>query len=158
VIVDNLPIETSQRKVQLKELSPKHKMVAALLAQGLDRVVVAQSTDLTPEYITWLGGDTLFKGYVKEMSALAGVHLEALFSKSVDIIAEQMLQGSGEDKLKAARLQMEATGRLGKNPRQEEDESGSDRLEQLAQRLVALQRKYQPSLIEGTATVVPEGA
>jgi len=147
----------AERKVQLKELSQKHKMVAALLAQGLDRVVVAQSTDLSPEYITWLGGDILFKEYVKEMSALAGVHLEALFSKSVDIIAEQMLQGSGEDRLSAARLQMEATGRIGKNRTgRDSGEDGPNRLEVLAERLVALGRQATGRTLDGSSTLVQE--
>lgn len=151
-----LPATQTSRQVTLKELSPKHKTVAAMLAQGVDREVVAAATDYTPEYITWLGGDPQFIEYVREMSRLAGTQLEALFVKSVDVIAENMLSGSNEDKLKAARLQMEATGRIGKNLRSDDDSSGVDRLEVLAQRLVALGRAQRERTIDGKAEVVQE--
>jgi len=150
----SLPVST--RKVQLKELSPVHRTVAALLAQGVDRVSVAAATDLDPNYVTWLGGDPLFIQYVREMSKLAETRLEAMFTSSVDVIADQLSQGSGEDKLKAARLQMEATGRIGKDRRDHSPDETPDHLEVLAQRLVKLLHNERERTIDGQAAVVQE--
>ena len=147
------------RKVQLKELSPKHKLVAQLLSQGVGREEVAMAAGYEPEYITWLGGDPLFIEHVREMSRLVSTHLEALYGKSVDVIAEQLTFGAGEDKLKAARLQLEATGRIGKNMRSGDgDDGGVDRLEVLARRLLSLQRQQREGVtLDGESRVVQEG-
>lgn len=147
---------TSSRQVTLKELSPKHRQVAALLAQGVNREMVAAACDFTPEYVTWLGGDPLFIDYIKEMSKLAGTQLEAMYTRSVEVIGENLMAGSNEDKMRAARLQMEATGRIGKNIRPAGDDSGMDRLEVLAERLLVLGRRQQERTINGEAQVVEE--
>lgn len=148
--------ETNERQVQLKELSQKHKMVAALLAQGRSRLQIAEAVELAPEYITWLGGDKLFKDYVREMSRLADTQMEALYSRSVDVVAEALDSGNNEDRLKAARLTMEATGRLGKGGRSTDEDTGEDRLELLAENLLKLQRKHRERTINGEARVVSE--
>jgi len=151
----DMSLPTSTRKVQLKELSPVHRTVAALLAQGVDRVSVAAAVGMDPNYITWLGGDPLFIQYVREMCKLAETQLESMFVKSVDIISEQMNSGSGEDKLKAARLQMEATGRVGKDRRSHDDLETPDHLEVLAQRLVKLIHKQREGVtLNGESQVV----
>lgn len=151
----SLPVST--RQVQLKELSPKHKTVAALLAQGVDRVSCAAATDLDPNYITWLGGDPLFIMYVREMSKLAETRLEAMFTGSVDAIADQLQNGAGEDRLKAARLQMEATGRIGKDRRSPDSSDAPDHLEVLAQRLTKLLSQHREGVtLDGEAHVVQQ--
>lgn len=147
-----------QRKVQLQELSPKHKLVAQLLSQGVGREEVAAAAGYAPDYITWLGGDPLFVEHVRAMSRLVDTHMEALYGKSVDVIADQMTFGAAEDKLKAARLQLEATGRIGKNyqPRGAGDGDG-DRLSTLANRLInLLHEKQGERTYDGTAQVVSE--
>lgn len=124
--------------VQLQKLSERHKQVAALLAQGVPRQVIAEIVQYTPEYITWLQRQELFAEYVKEMTAAASVRLEALFDKSVEVIAENLNAG-GEIGLKAARLQLEATGRVGREKAPAgPSETSEERLEALAQRLVRL--------------------
>jgi hypothetical protein len=148
--------EGQNRKVYLKELSQSHRTVAALLAQGVDRVSVAAACGISPEYVTWLGGDPLFIQYVREMCKLAETQLESMFVKSVDIISEQMSSGSGEDKLKAARLQMEATGRVGKDRRSHDDTETPDHLEVLAQRLVKLLHNTKERTLDGESTVVQQ--
>lgn len=144
---------TSQRQVQLAELSPKHRQVAALLAQGVDRATIATICDYTPEYVTWLCGDPSFRAYLKEMLSVADARLEALFESSVDAIAETLVAGSSEEKLKAARLQMEATRRIG--PRADTDPGAPpalDRLEKLAERLTGLLRSHRgPVTLDGSA-------
>lgn len=157
VQVDDRP--RSGRKVQLQELSPKHRQVAALLAQGIDRETIGQVCDFTPEYVSWLSGDPLFRTYMREMLQVAEAQLEALFEKSVDVIAATMISGKPEDQLKAARLQLEATRRIGPDrvPGGTEG-AGVDRLERLAERLTGLLRSRSagPQTIEGTAVAVQE--
>lgn len=151
----SLPVST--RQVQLHELSPKHKTVAALLAQGVGREECAVAAGFTKEYVTWLGGDPLFIQYVREMSKLAETRLEAMFTSSVDVIAEQLQSGAGEDKLKAARLQMEATGRIGKDKRDHSTDSEPEHLEVLAQRLTKLLSQHRAGVtLNGEAQVVSE--
>lgn len=141
----------SGRKVQLVKLSPKHKQVMALLAQGLDRVSIAALVDLEPEYITWLSNDPLCKAYMEEMNQAVAFRMEALFSKSVDVVADTMVHGSAEEKLKAARLQLEATKRLGRAQGREDDAPESDRLEKLSNRLLnLLEERKTGSTYEGT--------
>ena len=146
--------------VELKKLSPKHMQVAALLAQGVDRRTIAAACDYTPEYVTWLQRQPLFMGYVKEMSAAVAVRLEAMFAKSVDVINNAMDMGSTDEQLKAAKLQMEATGRIGRYQTPAREDGGGDRLEHLADRLLDLLKRQRSAVYEqdevSEATVVSE--
>lgn len=126
---------------QLQEMGVRHREAAALLAQGLDRATIAQVTGYKPEYITWLGRQPIFRAYITEMSMYVDVRLEALFDQSVDVISDQLRNGSGEDKLKAARLQLEATKRIGRGSEGASPPASPDRLDQLAGRLVELLHK-----------------
>lgn len=140
---------------QLRKLSPQHKQVAALVAQGVRRELIAAACDFTPEYVTFLQRQPLFIDYLKEMSAAASVRLEAMFDQSVNIVAEAMTVGTIDERLKGARLQMEATGRVGKMQGADKPPPGSDdRLEQLAQRLVGLLQGQRSRVIDSTATEV----
>src|SRR6266850_1170162 len=134
-----LMVEASpQGPWQLKKLTELHKQAAALLAQGVGRQTVATACDFTPEYITMLQQQPLFIGYVKEMTAAAATRLEALFDESVEVIADTMKNGTEDGKLKAVKLQLEATGRVGQNAERERTPGDSDRLSVLAERLVSL--------------------
>ncbi len=131
---------SEQGKWELKQLKPLHKNVASLVAQGLKNVEVAAMCNITPEYVSMLLRQPLVREYVAEMCEITGTRLEALFEKSVEVIAETMRSGSNGDKLKAARLQLEATKRIGRpDPNAGLDRGNVDRLERLADRLIALQ-------------------
>lgn len=133
---------------ELKKLSPKHQQVAALLAQGVDRRTIAAACDFVPEYVTWLQRQPLFIEYIKGMSAAVAVRLEALFAKSVDVIDMAMENGNIDEKLKGAKLQLEATGRVGRFQTQVPVAGGQDRLEQLSERLLAL-LQTQRRIVDG---------
>lgn len=151
-----LPAETNDW--QLKELSPKHKQIAALLAQGTSREVIASFVKCTPEYVTFLGRQPLFVQYIKEMSALVNVRLEAMFEKSVDVISEAMDTGNIDEKLKGAKLQMEATGRIGRYQSEPPPTGGGDRLEALAERLVSLLHNQRRRIVDAEdAVIIQEG-
>jgi len=102
-------------KFELKKLSARHKQAAALLAQGVKRELIAAAIQCTPEYVTMLSQQALFQQYLQEMQQVADVRLRALFEKSVDVVAEVLTSGTPDERLRAARLQMEAVERLGKN-------------------------------------------
>jgi len=83
---------------------------------------------------------SLVKAYIAEMCDVVGTRMEALFAKSVDVIAETLDKGSESGKLKAVRLQLEATKRIGRSDGIVGlDRGNTDRLEKLAERLIQLQ-------------------
>ena len=143
-----LPQSASADPIELKKLSERHKLVAALLAQGAPREAVAVAAQYTPEYITWLQRQPLFKEYIKEMSEAASVHLEAMFTKSVSVISEAMDNGTYEERLKGAKLQMEATGRIGRYQTPAPVGGSGDRLEELAERLTSLLHRQRSQVYE----------
>ena len=111
-------VVSSKPKFELKKLSNRHKQAAALLAQGVKREVIAAAIQCTPEYVTMLAGQALFQEYLEEMQKVADLRLRALFEKSVDVVADVLNTGTPDEKLRAARLQMEAAERLGKNQKE----------------------------------------
>ena len=125
---------------ELKELKPLHRQVASLVAQGKRNVDIAPMCNITPEYVSMLIRQPLVKAYIAELCEITGVKLEALFEKTVDVIADAMQNGSRGEQLKAARLQLEATKRIGGHtPISLIPQGSDDRLEALARRLLELQ-------------------
>lgn len=132
--------EGNNDKWEMKKLLPWHKQLCSMLAQGIDRQTIAQVFQKTPEYISMLAGQDLIRTEVNEMKRFAEFQLEAQFVKSVSVIGEVLENGSAKEKIQAARLQLEATRRIG--PRMVEEEKLIDtnaRLTRLAERLLYLQ-------------------
>lgn len=125
---------------ELTELKPKHKQVCSLLAQGLDRETIARVVGYTPEYISMLGRQPLIQDYIKEMAQIADLQLEAMYTRSVTAIGETLENGSYKEKMTAARLQLEATKRIGSRAEAEvKPVNMEERLLALAERLASLQ-------------------
>lgn len=125
---------------ELKILKPRHKRIASLICQGLKYVEIASVMKITPEYVSMLSRQPLIKAFIAELSEAAGIRLEALTGKTVQVITEVLDTGSNADKLKAARLQMEATNRLGtRGAAMISQTDAADRIERLAHRLIDLQ-------------------
>ena len=130
----------SSRQFELKSLKPMHQQVASLYAQGMKNIDIAAIVGITPEYVHVLINQPLVKAYIAEMCDVVGTRMEALFAKSVDVIAETLDKGSESGKLKAVRLQLEATKRIGRSDGIVGlDRGNTDRLEKLAERLIQLQ-------------------
>jgi len=137
---DSDELEGVGEKWEMKKLKPMHMQVASLCAQGLRNVEIAGIVGITPVYVSMLLKQPLVKEYIAEMCEVVGVRLEALFEKSVDVIAETMVNGTEKGRLAAARLQLEATKRIGRpDPNAGMERTGADRLERLANRLIDLQ-------------------
>lgn len=98
---------------QLKKLSPKHRQMAALLAQGLGRTEISNIVQCVPEYVTMLAKQPLFQEYVKQMTVFTDVRLQALFERAVDVTADLMRTGTEDTKLRAAQTVLKATGKDG---------------------------------------------
>lgn len=125
---------------KLQALTDKHKQVASLLTQGLGRSEISQIVDFTPEYVTWLCRDPLFKDFMRGLSEFHEARLEAMFGDVVSVVQDGLQNGAIDERLKAARMQLEVTGRIGKNERPNAAfESSMERLTTLAERLLALQ-------------------
>ena len=153
---DDLPEEgEGQHGWVMKTLKPKHKQVCSLLAQGIDRQTIANVVGITPEYVSMLAGQKLVQDYVKDMAKLADLQLEAMFTKSVQAIGETLENGNHKEKIQAARLQMEATRRIGsKSVEPEKLIDTNNRLAKLAERLLYLQgNPTKPDIID--AEVIP---
>lgn len=136
---------------ELKQLSPKHRQVVALLAQGVARDTIAELCEFTPEYITWLHRQPVCQAYLKELMQYADARLIALTERSVDAIAETLNIGSEDGRLKAARLQLEAVGRIGRFRAGDEEAPGRGELELLAERLVGLLKTKRGEVYESTS-------
>lgn len=133
---------------ELKELKPLHKQVASLVAQGMKNIEVAALCQITPEYVSMLIRQPIVKAHIAEMCEVVGVRLEAMFEQSVEVIADTMQNGTRGEKLKAARLQMEATKRIGAhNPISLLPVGATDRLLLLSERLLALQSNVRKGRI-----------
>lgn len=150
--------EIRSGKWELKELKPLHKTVASLFAQGKKNVDIARLCDCTPQYVSMLLRQPLVKAYISEMCEVVGTRLEALFEQSVEVISEAMTNGTTGEKLKAARLQLEATKRIGRvDPNVAGTGANVDRLERLAERLIGLQSRARTgATLNEDGTTVPE--
>jgi hypothetical protein len=140
--------------VRLSKLGPRHKEVLALVAQGLGRSEVGAIVGYEPEYISWLVRQEVCQQYLGEMMAVVDYRLQAMTEESVDVIADVMKNGANDDRLKAAKLQLEATGRVGIGALANHQPASPDRLQQLADRLVGLLRNHRAVSNELTADVV----
>lgn len=138
--------ELQSTQVVLQKLSPKHKEALSLVAQGLSRTDVAAIAGYTPEYISWLVRQDVCREYLAEMMAIVDFRLEAMTGESVDAIQEVLRDGAPEDRLKAAKLQLEAIGRVGAGKNAQPNAPlHPDHLNQLADRLVSLLKSSRVS-------------
>lgn len=146
--------EANSPKWQLKELKGRHKNICSLIAQGVPRQQVALVCSVTPEYVSMLLRQPLCMQYIAKLNQAVDVQLEALHGASVEAIGRALRDGTNEDALKAARLQMEATGRVGPKQVATTTENNTDKLEKLADRLLGLLDRQRGRVLDGNAVEV----
>jgi len=100
---------------QLKRLKEKHKNIIALHAQCMKREDIAAVVGCTPEYVSMIMQQPLAKAYMREVEKYMDSRLEALYGHSIDTIEKGLAGNATDTQLKAARLQLEATGKLKKS-------------------------------------------
>jgi hypothetical protein len=142
---------------QLKELKPKHRNILSLVAQGVSRGQIASICDITPEYVSMLCKMPICKQYIAGLNEVVALQLEGMFGKSVEAISDALDNGSVEERLKGARLQLEATKRLGR-PADivPQTSSTEERLLRLSERLTSLIVDRRPVQILDTSSTQPE--
>lgn len=126
-------------KWELKKLKPKHLEICALLAQGFKNIEVAGMCGVTKEYITMLLRQPLIKQEIAKRGEVLGARFELMTELTADAMSETLRNGAHADKMKAARLQLEVTKRIGRpDPFANNSNDPGDRLEKLANRLEGL--------------------
>lgn len=124
-----LPTNGSKPAIILKKLSNRHKMAIALTLQGKDRAEVAEATDFKPEYITFLLQQPLAKAHIAHVNKALDTQLEGLYGKSVAAIAGGLNHLDPDVALRAAKLQLQVTGRL--EPKDEDKHTAEDIVSQI---------------------------
>lgn len=97
---------------QLKKLSQKHKNIIALHAQNVKREDIGKTVGCTPEYVSMIMQQPLAREYMRDLEKYMDSRLEALYGRSVDVIQSGLDGDATDTQLKAARLQLEVTGKL----------------------------------------------
>ena len=106
------PPPNGKPRVILKKLSNKHKHAIALVLQGLSREDVSDAVGFVPEYVTMLLQQPLAKEHIANVNRALDTQLEGLYGKSVEAISKGLNHQDPDVALRAAKVQMQATGRL----------------------------------------------
>jgi hypothetical protein len=101
-----------QPMILLKKLSLRHKQALSLTLQGMSREDAAEATQFTPEYITFLLRQPIARDYIAHINQVEETRLQALFGKSVNAMVKGLDHDDPDVALRAAKLQLQATGRL----------------------------------------------
>jgi hypothetical protein len=96
----------------LKRLSLRHKQAISLVLQGMSRADAGEACGFVPEYITFLLQQPLAREYIAHVNRAVSSQLDALYGKSVEAIAGGLTALDPDVKLRAAKLQLQTTGRL----------------------------------------------
>lgn len=155
------PLQTTEDVPQweMKKLKPKHLQICALLAQGFKNVEVAGMVGVTPEYITMLLRQPLIKQEIAKKGEVINARFELMTEMSADAVADTLKNGSHGDKMKAARLQLEVTKRIGRpDPMAQMVSPAEDRLSQLANRLEGLLDSKRGGLYDESGSPIFEDA
>ena len=140
----------------LQTLRPKHKQALALLAQGYKNTEVAAMVGYTKDYVSALLRQPLCIDFIRGMNEAVALQLEAQFGQVAGVISDAFAQGNTGEKLKAARLHLEVTKRIGSGRESAPSgQSSEERLASLAHRLIDLLPGAQHGrVIQGEATSV----
>lgn len=111
-------------RIILKKLSLRHKQAISLVLQGMSREDAGSAVGFVPEYITFLLQQPIAKDYIAHINRAVSSQLEALYGKSVEAIAGGLNASDPDVKLRAAKLQMQAVGKL--EPSGEEKRTAED--------------------------------
>lgn len=123
------PLLPNPNRWQPKKLSQKHKTALTLYAQGMKLEEIHAVTGVSQVSLDLLVLSDLGRTYLQHLETLLDSRLRSLYGASVDAIQDQLQNGSGADKLKAAALQMKAIGKLGAG--EEEKESAEDVIQRI---------------------------
>jgi hypothetical protein len=137
-------------QVTLQNLSPKHKEALSLMAQGVERHLIATITGFDEDYLPFIARQEVAQAWLREVRQFSEAQFQALYATSVSVVADVLTNGTEDGRLKAAKLQLEYGA-----PR-EAAASSNDRLERLGNRLLKLLETQQGRTRDGQAQLVAE--
>lgn len=144
---------------ELKTLKPKHLQICALLAQGFKNIEVAGMVGVTKEYVSMLLRQPLIKQEIAKRGEVLSARFELMTEMTADAMVDTLKNGSHGDKMKAARLQLEVTKRIGRpDPFANSANVPDDRLEKLASRLEHLLDNTKGGLYDESGSPIYEDA
>jgi len=124
------PVAPKRPAIILKKLSNRHKQAIALILQGVSREEAAEATGFVPQYMTFLLQQPVAKEHIAHVNRAVATQLEAMYGKSVEAIGRGLGHQDPDVALRAAKLQLQTTGRL------EPDEDGKKTAEDVVQAIL----------------------
>ena len=97
---------------KLKRLSQKHKTIIALHVQNVKREEIGAIAGCTPEYVSMIVKQPLAQEYLTELETYMDSRMKVMYGKAVEAIDECLDSGDEEIKLRAAKLTLEANGKM----------------------------------------------
>lgn len=129
-------IHFEKKKWNPKTLSQKMKHMIALHSQGVRREEIGQVCDCTPAYVSMVVGTELGQQYLVELEKYMDQRLRTTYGKAVDVIHDTLGSEDEEIRLKAAKLALEATGKL--KPKEDTKKSAEDVVSDLLARATVI--------------------
>lgn len=111
-IHDATNAEGGVAKWQPKKLTEKHKNIIALHIQSMKRAEIAEFCGCTPEFVSMVVATDLAQEYMRDLEKYLDHRVKSLYTMSVDVIKDGLSGIATDVQLKAARLQLEMTGKL----------------------------------------------
>lgn len=158
--VQNLDTEvvvTETGKWQPLRLTGAHIDILRFHTQGMKREDIASYCKCTPQHISNVVTSDLGQRWITEHLEALAMELRSLTPNAVDVIRDSMERDQPiNHRLAGARLQMEATGIIGRERGNPAPPTPPNHLENLAERLVSLLRDKKGVTVNGQATLVQE--
>lgn len=137
------PKRTRKRQT-LKAMKPIHRRICAYVAKGMKYRDIGAKVGIDANEVSTIVNYPVCQVYIAEMNKAVNARLEALFERAVDVIADGLDGNADDTQLKAARLQLEASRRIGAKASVSAPVENSDaRLLTLSERLVGLLAKQK---------------
>jgi len=145
--------QAQTQKWEMKKLSQKHKSIIALHAQGVSRADIGQVCNCTPEFVSMVIATPPAKAYLRELEQYMDSRLQSLYGRSVDVIQDGLCNEATDVQLKAARLQLEVTGKLkqDRNENQTAEDVVAALLKHATSGVVAIGQNVQVNMGDGDA-------
>lgn len=120
----NDPPAQQSKQFVLKKLNNKHKQIISMALQGESRETVAEAIGCTPNYVSMILRQPLAKAYIEELNSYLDTKMVGLYEKSIDAIDRGLGSKNGQVSLAAAKLALQATGKL--QPSKEAERTAED--------------------------------
>lgn len=140
----------------LPPLGKKARDACLLLTAGVAKKDICKQLKMAPERLRIILRLPQTQAFIARLNEAVGAQLEAQHGMAIDTIRDVMKSGNGREKIAAARLQLEASRRIG--PRTEDHDratNAEERLQRTRERLLQLYSEkingpHQPQTLDLT--------